>query len=438
MSQFKTAQIQSLLVAGCYGEAESYLVFCEEPELTRHWKAKIHLYKNEYSQALQLLKKAYDFNPQNLLVLSDVCLCLYQLGFLFELDEKLLEYKKRLEENLAHLEFNQVFDSGLLISKLLEEMGNFKESREILLYLESQDLSSWQLQLIQIQKLRQAFELSDKEEVEDKFQKLFFGKIENKSYEIEKEHVLLLASSEIFGIEDTIKRFTTVTSQNLSRADQCFFVSEILEKIILKNNLSLLESFNCKILEKSESSYESAQFQVLQDYFNKSQKPSVSFLGLEKTVPRLSYLRLIRQCLFLFTHPQVQSVLQNRFSYMVKSLPDKNLQESFRKSVSEIKKKNCLQLDAKLKNISLGDKQIQFKNKMFWYLIDLLQERQKISIEEFVRSFYQEELNTYHFDRIRITIFRLNKTLKEEFIIDSIFHINKHFIWMEPGQVEVL
>lgn len=433
MTAFKSSYIKELLVNGLESEAQAYLSQFNETAQTQYWRAKVFLYKNNYQDALFLLKKLYTNDQNNLHILSDICLCLYQLGFLHELKEKIVEFKALIYGS----DIESLFDSVLLVSKLAEELGDFSFSQELLIILEKQDVDSVMTQTIQIQRLRLAVELSDLSEVKKIFSILNFGNSMNRSYEIEREHALLLASAELFGIDDAISRFINLDSNKMSLADRSFLASELLEKIILQGRFDLLDSADFMLLKDSNVLYEQTQFQLFQDFLQKKVNPNLNLPNLEKKIPKLSFLRLIRQCLFLFSEVRVQSLYRERFLYGVTSLPDLRLQRVLLNSISSVSKSKCVMVSFDRLSLSDGTKVVSFKkDHIIWKLLSILSSREKISIQEFVTLFYEEQLNSQHHDRIRVMLYRLNKALSREFLKGPIFQINKHSLWIEKSELE--
>jgi hypothetical protein len=433
MTAFKASYIKELLANGLESEAQSYLSQFDETALTQHWRAKVLLYKNNYQDALFLLKRLYANDQSNLLALSDICLCLYQLGFLHELKEKVMEFRARIDSsNLANL-----FDSVLLVSKIIEELGNLSLSQELLSFLEKQEIDSEQIQILQVQRLRLALELSDLPEVKKIFSMLNFGNSLNRSYDIEREHALLLASIELYGLEDAVHRYINLDLKKMSYSDRSFLVSELLEKIILYGQFDLLESIDFMVLKNSNSLYELTQYQLIQDFFAKKNIPILNLPNLEKKIPTLSFLRLIRQCLFLFSEVRVQSLFRERFSHGVNSLPDRRLQRVFLGSISSISKTKRILVSFERLSLADGSKIVNFKkDHLIWKVLSILKCREKITVQEFVSLFYDEQFNSQHHDRIRVMLYRLNKSLVRELLRGPIFQINKHFLWIEQHELE--
>lgn len=391
-------------------------------------KAKIHLYRSQYSAALSLLKQAEETLPEDLSLASDICLCLYQLGFKTELAVRLDQIKVQIFMDTLNSQSSHDFDSGLLIAKILEEFGDFKSSQQILNQLELFHLNSWQMQSLEIQRLRQAVEVQDLIKVEKLYNQLSSGTQQNLSFNLEKEHVLMLAGIELFGISHGLERYSLVKNQFPSLADQSFFMSEIMEKIILSSKLEMLQTIAASDLPETESLYEKTVFKISQEVLIKSQDFQLPLTALEKDLPPISFLRLLRLILKTFPqHPQLNEI-NSLFTVKLKAIPEKKLQEQFRKSLGSERLQKIIRIDINKGIVEFESKQLKIKNKLIHYLLEQLQNHSMVTIDSIAKSFYQEELNSQHFDRIRITVYRFNSQAKEELLLDDLFQITKNSV----------
>lgn len=438
--QQKNLEIKQLINSGQYLAAESLLEKIshdfDQLNMKAYWLSKIHLYKNEYSHALSLLKQAEDQSFENLSIKADLCLCLYQLGFKSELHQKLEEIKKDIGTHIFKGDLNENFDAFLLLSKIFEEFGDLRTSQQILIQLEQLPLDSWQKQSIEIQLLRQAYEMKDTLQIEKLYNLLSRGINLSLNYSLEKEHALLLAGIELFGIRYGIEQYFTILHKPISASDQSFFTSEILEQILLSKHKDLLKNISIKILEKTESTYEIAIREIALAVLRSDTAIQIQLSRVEKEQPPLSLLRILRLLVINFPSDPQSEERQALFSLHLKALTDKKIQEQFRKSLSILTQAKKAIYDCKTKSISLEGKKIIVKNKLIQHLFECLQSRPEVSPETLAQQFYAEELNAQHFDRIRIAIYRFNNQVKAEFLIDDLFIVRKNMIEIQKRLIE--
>lgn len=381
---------------------------------------KIYLYEANYISALHILETLTRINPQDLSLACDKMLCLYHLGFQKELQSE-------LEHRIHEYNNNGVVSKigpAIFMAKLLEEMGHFKQAKDLLTKVDYKCITLIQLQSLRIQLLRLHYEIGHVDEVKVLYTQVIKGQEHNQDFEIEREHALMLADSLLYGFEHAFERYKYLQSQNLVPADFHFLRSEIIEQIIIHNKFELLSLVSTK--EDPQESYEQQQLKLVQAYLvqNKSFKPSI--IMLEKILSPISLLRYLRQYFFLFKNQHDGNGLYARYKFHCQNLQSKYLKEKFNLTLENVNKDQSIELDIQKRHVRVNNLNIKINTSFFWRLIQLFPNDQvDIAFETTICALFQEDLNAQHYDRLRVAISRLNKEFDLKFKIGPLFKFNK-------------
>ncbi len=384
-------------------------------------EAKISFYEGSYHKALPLLEACKVIDPTNLEALSDLALCYYHLGLPTACEKTLDEAVLRLQSRMSLLPTEDCLNHGILFAKLFEERALLGKALDLLISLEKLSLSEKQAQILRIQQLRLFIEKQDRRSASLIYSQVVQGLHHSLSFEIEREHILLLADSFLFGFEQSAERFSYLMSQNLCPVDRNFIVSEMLELAILSARFDFLAKHSPDL--KNENEYEQLQAQLVMAFLNE-QFPQFHITRLEKTLSRMSLLRILRQALFLFPKDSRYAQWALRFRFHCHQIPDKELRQKFLNLFPAEELKVLIKKDLKL--IYSQGIEMHVESHLFWQMIELFSlENKEVSLDQAVQIIYREIPNEQHFDRLRMAVSRLNGQLKNKFSIDAFFKVTK-------------
>ncbi len=384
--------------------------------------AKDALYEGRYSDALVLLDAQLKATPHDIEALCDRALCWYQLGLPQELSKDLSHaYQLLMADEIVSLGH---FSHIIFVAKLMEEKGQFAEAIQLLQAAWDEPLSVKQSQMLKIQQLRLAVEANDLVLIKSLYASVIAGTNHSLNFEIEREHALMLADFATMGFTQALERYQLALTHNLCAADTSFLKGEILELAILSKNHGIIPSLN--IDSALEGEYEKLQAAMALAYANKAQDFELYPLRLEKTLSLVAMLRILRQALLLFPHSTKKESRLERFKFHVQSLTHKAVQENFRAPLYLNDIPNKLIAQAQRQTVTINGTEKIFKSKLFWQLVPLFSSETKdVAFDKVIAALYQETPNMQHFDRLRVSLIRLNKDFDMHFNIKSIFKLNK-------------
>lgn len=388
---------------------------------------KIHLYEGSYSLALQSFQ-AYDCAcPFDLDVLCDLTLCFYQLGLQMEMASCLQSCLALFEKQILTFSSQTQLNQGIFIAKLLEEQGRHKDAQNVLARPEQSELTPKQSQSLRIQQLRIAVEVGEIKQVRSLYDQVISGTDHTLSFEIEREHALLLADALLFEFPQVKERFEYALTQNLTPPDQSFLKSEMAELAILSKNPDYLTLLDLCV--DSESGYEKEQARVITAFLQGISNPDLSIIRLEKTLSRMSLVRLLRQVLFLFPEAAQFKNWAERYRFHCSNIPSRSVQEAFLFSIPQVTTPSLIIADSVRKTLSVNGQEFPMKSNLFWGLLKVFpQSRMEVGIDETIEAVYSESPNPQHFDRLRIGIYRLNESLEKALQMKALFKITKNKI----------
>lgn len=393
--------------------AEKLLQTWQETALQQDYLAqkqffgKICLFRGQYLRALDYFQLCSRIESEKIEVLSDLALCYFQLGLQSDLEEILSKIRIQIEKQLPRLNSTELLNNTIFCSKLLEECGHLLEAVEILNYNKNEDLNYSQNKVLLIQRLRLKTLLRQRDEVETLYFQVTSSIDKNLNFEIEREHALLHADYFLFGFKAAKSRYLEICQQPLSLADQSFILTEYLEMLILCQNIEALGTVNLDIA--SDSEYEKTMIKMVKTFLL-NEKVNFQILSAEKKFTKLSLLRLIRIFTYLFPNEAVTEENIKRTDWHLAQIKIPQITTQFRILKTLSSRQEVV--------LSKLNQQIQFQNikhqlhiDFFWKLIALMKLGQ-ISLTEIAKNIYREELNSQHYDRVRMSIYRINKEIE--------------------------
>lgn len=368
-----------------------------------HAEAKILLYEADYINSLGIFENLLKIAPNRLDIHADLCLCFYQLG-LHDSLQKQLGLIKPLLDKLSLGEVNEL----IFFSKLFEEFGDTDQSLLLLDQAMSLCNSKKQIQSIEIQKLRLLIELGELDKAGNLYSNITEGTAHNLNFEFEREHALFLADFHFFGIHAAIDRFRYLSEQKLCQSDLSFFQSELIEMMIESRKFEFIDVINLKDFNQSE--YETQQLKMLGSWI-KNEAPSISINRLEKTLTRVSLIRLLHQGLLLFPDLRNDAVYLGKLKLHIQGLPSSRLKAKWTEKIFNYSQNSNYTVSQSEFKISTDHQSWIIKNNIFWILIGLFKDTNQASIELAIQAVYNQSLSVSNFDRLRMMISRLNQKL---------------------------
>ena len=383
-------------------------------------QAKTRLYQNSYLKALELLQ-AYDQQlPEDLDVLCDIILCLYQLGMQKEMSQQVLKALTLLKQQSNK---RDIHNPAIFLAKIQEEQGLYSAAQETLSWVQSSALNPKQKKDLDIQMLRLSVELQDYKAAKELYDNVIFGIEHSLNFEVEREHALLLADALLLGFPAAKERYDYILSKKPSLADLHFLKGEMAELTILNKRFAELEAF--RIDEELQNSYEKEQAKLIKCYLSGQSNPDFSVVRMEKILSMMSLLRLIAQAILLFPQADGREQWIERYRFHILKLPLKAIQGIYLNRIAT--REDRVLADFQSKVFTINGKEVALKNALLWDLLrSFASGQQEKSLDDVISDIYNEQPNTQHFDRLRIGIYRLNSLLAEKAQLPPLFQISKH------------
>lgn len=323
---------------------------------------------------------------------------------------------------MPSLSTQKSLDHAIFLAKLHEERTQLDEASELLRFLSKKQLSVTQEQVLRIQLLRLAVEKRDVKTATTLYPLVLRNSDHNLNFEIEREHVLLLADAFLFGFKQAEERFSYIIGKDLSRADREFFLSEMCEIAILANQSAFLKKNSPSL--QNENEYEKSQATLIAAFVRGDEAPALSVIRLEKNLSNTSLLRLLRQALILFPQAPDHSLWSLRYRFHCLQIASKELRAIFLSALNSTTAK--IILDAESKQVAYEGKENALQSPLFWRLVTVFKDnKNEASLDEVIQVVYDEIPNEQHFDRLRIAISRLNTQLRTSHGIESLFKVTK-------------
>lgn len=389
---------------------------------------KILLYRGDYLKALEFYDIALNSHFPSIEALCDSALCLYQLGMMVAFEERLKSALQLYQEEIVNLNQKELFDYGVFLSKLLEESIRIDEALDIINMLGEKQLSPAQRQGICIQKLRLSILKKDLKAVHSLYPLVLKYSQQNLNFEVETDHVLILADFTMFGFSQAVERFEETINKEITDVDRHFLISEMYELAILSDHVEFLKLD--KYFVDSQNEYEKQQKSIINLFINRAKDPEVSIVRIEKTLSKMSFLRLVRQMLILFPDSSSYQSWAVKYRFHCLQIPSNEIRTIFLSCLAT--RTDKLVLDLKLKQVIFDGREDLVKSPFFWRLITVFNgQSSAVDIDEVIRAVYNEAPNGQHFDRLRMAISRLNLQLRRTHGIENLFRLTK-------SQVEIL
>lgn len=394
-------------------------------------KVKKALYAGEYALALKLIEAHKNTTPISLDLICDEMLCLYQLGLLENFERHLELSIQTLYALIETSPINKLIDQAIFLSKLSVEVGRFDYASDLLELLNNQKLLPEQSKIIYIQKLRLYIESNLIEQAKVIYPRVALGPSSSQNFEVEREHALLIADAQLFGLESALDRFLRLVKTELCPADHSFLQSEMLDILITKGAIRHdLQSLT--VTNSTQSVYEDLQIKMVKNFFKGLAPLSIKEINnYESQLGIMSQIRLIAQAILLSQNLGLNfQSLSARYQMLCEQIYPKNLRKFYLNKVfNEDLNLPILICRPDKKSVQLDQGQKVFiKPKLFWDLLALFSPHQQgwvLPIDQAVKTIYQEIETPHHFDRLRIAIYRLNNLLSKSLHLPQVFSIAK-------------
>lgn len=392
--------------------------------IEQHELAMEYMQQQNYIKAVEVLQSARLNYGNHVGILSDIISCLFLLGRFYDchyLFKNLIIEFNFAQEQLSN--FSKI-NTYIFISKMHEEFGEIHLSLSAI--KEAIDLVNFlprYQERVFANYLRISTEYFETKNLKNIY--LTCQKIENHKNNIlsEIQHSITLAELKLFGIETTRSRIENVIkNQNYSNEDKIFLLVDVTEFCLI-NKLSnpyflVLNEFYSK---ENSLTYSNLFEQTLFKIINNENFDSVYYEQIKQVSP-LEQLRIYR-VLILSSKIDLQykHELQKKLNFMIDDLD---------KADQLLIKNNWLKIDPILENkciLNISESKLT-KNKLLNFLIKNNITASKISLEFLCINYFNEELSLSHYDRIRISIQRLNENLKKIFGVEKVFHVTKNYI----------
>lgn len=385
---------------------------------------KTLLFNQNYLRGIDYFSYCHRMDPTDLQVACDLALCYFQLGLQSDLELLVSEIVQKLTMQKATIESLEFFNTSVFCSKLLEEIGQVSLALKLLDF-EADELISFQMKkMLKIQKLRLNVLLQKNIEVQSLYDQVLSSPDYHSHFEIEREHVLMLAESYLFNFDVAFKRYLQALQQDLSAADNSFFKTEMLEMAILNKRNELLEELGENV--ETQSEYEKELCKLVRRKLDG--RPALNILDLnklEKKLTRLSLLRLIRASALLFSANLSDLDYVKKVNWHLDKISEKNLKKQF--DCVKLKKQSTLNVNLEKRELKIEQTSMTEVPDLLWKLISVLDGGQ-ISLEDLAFELYNEEFNLNHYDRIRMSIYRVNKIMAQQTGLSALFHVSKSHV----------
>jgi tetratricopeptide (TPR) repeat protein len=371
-----------------------------------HNQMKSLMGEGSLDEALRLSRQALaQFGP-HVGFLCDQAACEYELGFFQSCSDTCFEIQKNLIEAITLLSKSSKLKTFLFLAKLLEEQGEVKAALSHLREASTLTETENELKMIQSQEIRILSFLGLRSELTKKYQRLTEKLDPQYNLQIEVLHGLLWAEWCLFGYQHSTNRWRELKSYRLNLMDMRLMARDFLE-------ICLLDPSSDAILAKDAHDLLSTGPVLPYDQFLLSLHQTKT-VSLELPIG-LSFMMKLRVLILQMRHSQNlrhQLEIRKKFYFLTENL-ESDSAEWFRKILPPLVESNkiVIKLNPSQKSLQSHENFMDLtllQTKLF----QLFSESQNCSMEQVVKSIWDEEWGEHHYHRIRMLIYKTNKMLQ--------------------------
>lgn len=358
-------------------------------------------------------------------------LSLYHLGLHKELDNQLSKLKNDFFV-LQKYNINEYFDKLILLAKIFEAKGWLDETEKILNLLNEGTIDPYQKQALTVYQLRMAAEFQGLPEIKRLLPLVRSGDFFNNDFLLEREHALLLTDFRLNNYESAIIRYLTIIEKGLNIADHVFFQSEFIEQLIIHNQAHRLNEFTFSQPSK-QSTYEHLQMKLIENHLSEFKQLFTEFIRYENILDQIQFLRLLRQMIYISDYPTFKKELISKYYCLLQCDVSPKFKKYFEinsKYLQTYQLKYC----RSTKIIENESSKVHIRSQLQEKLIYLLENRKSVSIEDAIQALYNEELNTYSYEKLRSLIHRFNHCITNGFGIEAMIKLTDHKLEFQLNQ----
>lgn len=383
-----------------------------------------------FADAFIAYERLIELNPNHQYEV-EYLLCLYHLGLHKELDNQLVKFKNDFFV-LHKYNINEYFDKFILLAKIFEARGWLDETEKILYLLNEGKIDPYQKQALTVYQLRMAAEFQGLPEIKRLLPLVRSGDFFNNDFLLEREHALLLTDFRLNNYESAIIRYLTIIEKGFNIPDHVFFQSEFIEQLIIHNQSHRLNEFTY-IQPSKQSTYERLQMKLIKSHLSEFKQLFTEFIRYEKILDQIQVLRLLRQMIYICDQPIIKKELIIKYNCLIQGDICPKFKKYFEVN-SKFLQTNQLQYCRSTKTIENESSKVHIRSQLQEKLIYLLENRKSVPIKDAIQALYNEELNTYSYEKLRSLIHRFNHCITNGFGIKAMIKLTDHKLEFQLNQ----
>lgn len=432
-------QIRSLINEGQLESALSLLTTLKpnsqrESRIVGHYQGIILFHQSRYKEACELLEKTQSEFGENVNLLRDLIACQYHNANMISFRENLDRLEARLVKHEQSLSARSLMECELLLGKFMEEEARLAPA---ILYYEralsrAEDSKSRLRTLLQKARWQACYEPTN--ELSALYRELISYPLEAASADVrvELQHALMLIELRLVGAEHAWNRVARIKI-GAYEFDRRLVVFDFIEGSLTQDLSLQKEAFEMAESFDRLSPYDAFLLKLVKD-------PSESTSRLDELVdlaPQLSwasYLRLLCLTANRENGPAAKVELHRKIQLLIRGLDPRSQQ------LWNLRLKQALQspelrveFSTQSRSLLIQGKSIDLsKKKIGLQLLEALQSRSPLSVDEAIHLLWQSSFSPEHYHRLRMGIHRLNTLVNEITGLGKIVEVDSQFVRLRP------
>lgn len=380
------------------GNMSAALSLAAQNRMHEHQKMKELMRSGKHIQALEIAEQAIIKYGKHVGLLCDITCCQYELGFFSSCAQTLSLTMKEFAQASEFLSQNSSRRTALFIAKIAEELGDIQQSLNWLKKAKESVNTNEDLLWIEVQEIRILSFLGIKKDLAKILLRTNIPRQGNYSIQVEVLHSLMWTESCLVGFNQAYEIYKRLLTYDLTPSD-CRLIHRDFLEICLRHNIQDPLIIN-KVVQKLERT-DMLSFDRFLIELSQNRKMNSDYL-YNDDLSVMQKIRILNIEINLQRDSKKIIDLKRKLNYLLKGLSSSSI-----KLLKNIVTSEHLDHDI---TISVSSLSLTAQQAL---LLTAFQNTLTLNIEEVVRQIWQEEFCDFHYDRLRMTIYKLNAIIQE-------------------------
>ncbi len=381
-----------------------------EKRISQHAEARHLMDSNSFHQASALILNTIQDHGPHVGLLCDLASSAYLGGQIDLFIRTTRELQNQFQTHQHLLSDKSYMRTCIALGKLLEEIGEVSSALELYqkALLDRPFFQMTQLafcQEVQVQILRLKSFLGLRSELGEIYQNCAMMSEPDSDLGIEIDHGLMLAESQLLGMEAAQERFRALQIRMEKKTDLRLVYFDLTEELLRQQMAPIDLPFSISELD---------HFERILFFMSSSRDFSMSLKELQKVQKKMSPLCYLRICILNLSRNN-QPEIRRQILLLLEGLGSDSRQVLLKKwsrELSEVKIRTQLQLSAQA--VSLQGQSLPLTAGSFELnCLQALMSHRNLSTERMIELGFGIQIDEFAFERLRIAVLRLNKKLSK-------------------------